>query len=279
MYRTFIIFISLFILTRCSVTETERQSLTPIAFTSSYGPSVDVSTRAPIYDIDQMEPIQILRSDGSTTDFSGHTAPDLTGTIASDGTVTPSVPQYYDQGGDQANFMAFYPAAHSIQGGIVRFKITGQEDITAAQVVYGGSIESPKTVTLAFRHLLAQVRVLVSAQNAQTASAWGPITYIKIQTPTSLVMDTNTWPALSPHTDPETEYLPTSIGDNASQTITTTYASAGSLMILTATYPIALKVKTANKEETTVTTSIWYVGPQSVYTIRLYFKDNSIELQ
>jgi len=225
-----------------------------------------------------MEPIQILRSDG-TANYSSHTAPDLTGTVAADGTVTPSVPQYYDLGGDQANFMAFYPAARSIQGGIANFKITGQEDITAAQVVYGGSIESPKTVTLAFRHLLAQVRVMVSAENAQTASAWGPITYIKVQIPTSLVMDTNTWPALSPHTDPETDYLPTSIGDNASQTITTTYASAGSLMILTAAYPIALKVKTANKEETTVTTSIWYVGPQNVYTIRLYFKDSFIEVQ
>lgn len=265
------------LLTGCSQIETEQIPV-PIFFNAGYSLSVDVTTRAPIYDIDQMEPIQILRSDG-TANYSSHTAPDLTGTVAADGTVTPSVPQYYDLGGDQANFMAFYPAARSIQGGIANFKITGQEDITAAQVVYGGSIESPKTVTLAFRHLLAQVRVMVSAENAQTASAWGPITYIKVQIPTSLVMDTNTWPALSPHTDPETDYLPTSIGDNASQTITTTYASAGSLMILTAAYPIALKVKTANKEETTVTTSIWYVGPQNVYTIRLYFKDSFIEVQ
>ena len=135
-------------------------------FYAGYNLSVDVTTRAPIYDIDQMEPIQILRSDG-TANYSSHTAPDLTGTVAADGTVTPSVPQYYDQGGDQANFMAFYPAARSIQGGIANFKITGQEDITAAQVVYGGSIESPKTVTLAFRHLLAQVRVMVSAENAR----------------------------------------------------------------------------------------------------------------
>ncbi len=265
------------LLAGCSKTETEQIPV-PIFFNAGYNLSVDVTTRAPLYDIDQMEPIQILRSD-RTANYSSHTAPDLTGTVAADGTVTPSVPQYYDQGGDQANFMAFYPAARSIQGGIANFKITGQEDITAAQVVYGGSIESPKTVTLAFRHLLAQVRVMVSAENAQTASAWGPINYIKIQAATSMDMNLNAWPVLTLASDPENEYLPTSIGDNASQSITTTYASAGSLMILTAAYPIALKVKTANKEETTVTTSIWYVGPQNVYTIRLYFKDSFIEVQ
>ncbi len=277
MQRTFLTALLFILLAGCSKTETEQIPV-PIFFNAGYNLSVDVTTRAPIYDIDQMEPIQILRSDG-TANYSSHTAPDLTGTVAADGTVTPSVPQYYDQGGDQANFMAFYPAARSIQGGIANFKITGQEDITAAQVVYGGSIESPKTVTLAFRHLLAQVRVMVSAENAQTASAWGPINYIKIQTATSMDMNLNAWPVLTLASDPENEYLPTSIGDNASQSITTTYASAGSLMILTAAYPIALKVKTANKEETTVTTSIWYVGPQNVYTIRLYFKDSFIEVQ
>ena len=277
MQRTFLTALLFILLAGCSKTETEQIPV-PIFFNAGYNLSVDVTTRAPIYDIDQMEPIQILRSDG-TANYSGHTAPDLTGTVAADGTVTPSVPQYYDQGGDQANFLAFYPAARSIQGGIANFKITGQEDVTAAQNVYGGSYSSPATVTLAFRHLLAQIRVMVSAQNAQTASSWGPITYIKIQAATSMDMNLNARPVLNPASDPENEYLPTSIGDNASQTITTTYASAGSLMILSTDYPVQLKVKTANKTEQTVTTSLRYLNYANVYTIRLYFKNNSIEVQ
>jgi len=50
-------------------------------------------------------------------------------------------------------------------------------------------------------------------------------------------------------------------------------------MILNATYPLQVKVKTANKAEQTVTTSIWYLGIGNVYTIKLFFKNNSIELQ
>jgi len=112
MQRTFLTALLFILLAGCSKTETEQIPV-PIFFNAGYNLSVDVTTRAPIYDIDQMEPIQILRSDG-TANYSGHTAPDLTGTVAADGTVTPSVPQYYDQGGDQANFLAFYPAARSI---------------------------------------------------------------------------------------------------------------------------------------------------------------------
>jgi hypothetical protein len=265
------------LLAGCSQTETERIPV-PISFNVGYSLGVAVTTRAPVYDIDQMEPIQILRSDG-TANYSSHTAPDLTGTVAADGTVTPSIPQYYDQSGIQANFLAFYPAARSIQGGIANFKITGQEDVTAAQNVYGGSYSSPATVTLAFRHLLAQIRILVSAQNASAASSWGPLTYIKIATPTSLDLNLNAWPVLNPASDPENEYMPTSIGNNASQTITTTYTSAGSLMISTTNYPVQLKVKTANKTEQTITTSVWYLNYANVYTIRLYFKNNSIEVQ
>ena len=277
MQKTFPAALLFILLAGCSQTDTEQVPV-PISFYAGYNLGVAVTTRAPIYDIDQMEPIQILRSDG-TADYSSHTAPDLTGTVAADGTVTPSIPQYYDESGAQANFLAFYPAARTIQGGTANFKITGQEDVTAAQNVYGGSFSSPATVTLAFRHLLAQIRVEVSAQNTSAASSWGPVTYIKIQAATSMDMNLNAWPVLNPASNPENEYLPTSIGDNASQNITTTNASAGSLMILSTPYPVQLKVKTANKEEQTVTTSLWYVNNANVYTIRLYFKNNSIEVQ
>ncbi|NLH24679.1 MAG: fimbrillin family protein [Bacteroidales bacterium] len=253
--------------------------MAPINFRAVYGLSVDVTTKAPVYHIDQMEPIQILRSDGIAADYSAHTAPDLTGTVAADGTVTPSVPQYYDQSGAQANFMAFYPAARTIQSGIANFKITGQEDVTAAQTVYAGSSGSPSTAAFTFRHLLAQVRFQVCAEKDNVAKSWGPINYIKIETPTSLDLGLNAWPALSAASNPENELLPTSIGGNASQTITTTYASAGSLMILNATYPLQIKVKTANKAEEQVTTSVWYIGPGNVYTIRLFFTNKTIEVQ
>ena len=269
----------MFILSGCSVQKAEPELFAPINFSAVYGLSVDITTKASIYDIDQMEPIQILRSDGTAANYSAHTAPDLTGTVAADGTVTPSVPQYYDLSGAQANFMAFYPVARTIQNGKANFKITGQEDVTAAQNVYAGSSGSPSAAAFAFRHLLAQVRIQVCAQNASAASSWGTITYLKIQTPTSLDLDLNAWPALSAASSPENESLSTSIGSNASQSITTTYAMAGSLMILNATYPVQVKVKTEKKAEVTVTTSVWYIGPGNVYTIRLFFKNNSIEVQ
>ncbi|HQM58418.1 MAG TPA: fimbrillin family protein [Bacteroidales bacterium] len=279
MHRNHFLYVSLFILSGCSVQKAEPELFAPINFSAVYGLSVDITTKASIYDIDQMEPIQILRSDGTAANYSAHTAPDLTGTVAADGTVTPSVPQYYDLSGAQANFMAFYPVARTILNGKANFKITGQEDVTAAQNVYAGSSGSPSAAAFAFRHLLAQVRIQVCAQSASDASSWGTITYLKIETPTSLNLNLNAWPALSAASNPENEFLPTSIGNNASQTITTTYASAGSLMILNATYPLQVKVKTANKAEQTVTTSIWYLGIGNVYTIKLFFKNNSIELQ
>lgn len=78
--------------------------------------------------------------------------------------------------------------------------------------------------------------------------------------------------ALDTNTNAQWTDLPTSIGDNASQTLTTTATSAGGLMLLTVAYPLTVKVKTSNIEEHDVIIGLYYMLPGNIYTITLTFK-------
>ena len=251
----------------CTNEDGEQTSI-PINF--SAGVSIFASTKAPVNNIDDLEPIQILRSDG-TADYTSLSAPTLTGTINSSGAVTPSELQFYAHDGTSVNFMAFYPQASSIGSGIANFIITGQEDIMVAPSVYGGWIGSKITVNFAFTHKLAQIQFLVKAENSQASSSWGTLTYIKINTPTSLDLTLIT-AAFDTNSNAQWADLPTSIGGNASQTLTTTATTAGNLMLYTVPYPLTLKVKTSNIEEHEVIIGLYYLQPGNQYTITLTFK-------
>lgn len=272
MQRTFLTAFLFILLAGCSHAETEQIPV-PVIFNAGYSLSVGVTTRAPIYDIDQMEPIQILRSDG-TANYSSHTAPDLTGSVAADGTVTPSIPQYYDQSGVQANFLAFYPAARSIQGGIANFKITGQEDIMSGVCWYSGNAQSPVTVTFNFSHLLTQLEYEVIAESQASIDAWGTLTYIKVATATSLDLNLNS-NLLTANAVPLDQNLPSSIGDNASLSLSTSVSAAGKVMILPRSEQLMLKIKTSNSDELTIPTNLWYLAPGNIHKITLTFKGNA----
>ncbi len=251
----------------CTKENIEQDS---VSINFSAGVSIFASTKVPVNNIDDLEPIQILRSD-ETADYTSLTAPTLTGTINSAGVVTPSELQFYEHDGTSVNFMAFYPQANSIGSGKANFIITGQEDIMVAPSVYGGYIGNKKTVNFAFTHKLAQIQFLVKAESSQTASSWGTLTYIKINTPTSMDLTLIT-AELDTNINAQWADLPTSIGGNASQTLTTTAITAGNLMLYTIPYPLTVKVKTSNIEEHQVIIGLYYLQPGNLYTITLTFK-------
>jgi hypothetical protein len=116
----------------------------------------------------------------------------------------------------------------------------------------------------------------VVAENAAAVAGWGTLTYITVNSPTSLDLDLTTpTDPLTANAVPMNVDLPSSIGGSASQTLTTTAVSAGTVMIPVGNYPpLQIKVKTSLISEKTVSTKLWYLGKGRVYTLRLTFDDN-----
>jgi len=271
--RRFLIVFSLFtsLLSGCSGLDHNNNPM-PVSFSLDY--SIDIITKTPINNVDDLEPIQILRADGFA-DFTTHTAPDLTGTVNSSGIVTPSINQFYKTDGTESYFVSFYPEAHTISSGVANFRITGQEDVCGSPIK-NGSMYNNNTIAFAFQHLLSQIHFKVVAENAAAVAGWGTLTYVTVNSPTSLDLNLSVpTDPLSANSIPMNANLPTSIGGSASQTLTTTSASAGTVMIPVGNYsPLQIKVKTSLISEKTVSTNLWYLGKGKLYTLRLTFDDN-----
>ncbi|MFA5444002.1 MAG: fimbrillin family protein [Bacteroidales bacterium] len=248
----------------------------PIAFEASFsmGTQLDARSKAPVTGLDNLGTVYICRADGTVVDYSVLNQPTLYGTVQSDGTIAPSLLQYYQSDGTPANFISYRPQAYSMSNGIVNFRITGQEDIMSGVCWYSGNAQSPVTVTFNFSHLLTQLDFEVIAESQAAADAWGSITYIKVSTPTSLDLDLNS-NLLAANATPLEQYLPSSIGQNASIPITTTMSTAGQVMILPRSAQLMVKIKTSNSDELTVPTSLWYLAPGNIHKITLTFKRNA----
>jgi hypothetical protein len=248
----------------------------PIAFQARYhtGTQVDVPSKAPVTGLDNMGTIYICRADGTVVDYSGLNQPTLSGTVQTDGTVTPSLLQYYQTDGTPANFIAFHPQAYSMSNGIVNFRITGQEDIMSGVCWYSGNAQSPVTVTFNFSHLLTQLEYEVIAESQASIDAWGTLTYIKVATATSLDLNLNS-NLLTANTVPLEQDLPSTIGDNASLPLTTSVSAAGNVMILPRSEQLILKIKTSTSKELTIPTNLWYLAPGNIHKITLTFKGNA----
>ncbi len=192
--------------------------------------------------------------------FHGQEKPTFYGTVQTDGT--------------PANFIAFHPQSYSLSNGIVNFRITGQEDIMSGTCWYAGNAQSPVTVTFNFNHLLTRLEYEVVAESQTAADTWGTITYIKVSAPTSLDLDLNS-NILTTNTDPMEQDLSSSLGNNAAVPITTTFSSAGNVMIPSHNAQLILKIKTSTSEELTIPTNLWYTAPGNIHKITLTFKGNA----
>ncbi|MDD5284099.1 MAG: fimbrillin family protein [Bacteroidales bacterium] len=269
-----ILFLTFLFLSGCG--QKDLPEAVPIAFKAHFklGTEVNVYSKAPVTNLTDMGTIYICRADGTVVDYSGLNQPTLSGTVQTDGTVTPSLLQYYQTDGTPANFIAFHPQAYSMSNGIVNFRITGQEDIMAGICNYAGYAQNPVTVTFGFSHLLSQLDYEIVAESQAAADAWGTLTYIKVTTPTSLDLDLNS-NILTTNTDPVEQDLLSSLGNNAAVPITTTYSSAGNVMIPSHNAQLILKIKTSTSEELTIPTNLWYLAPGNIHKITLTFKGNA----
>ena len=269
------ILILAFLATACDWFSLCREQV-PIDFNVDLAPDVhvDYPTKAPVTSLDNMGPIQICRYDGSVADYSALSQPTLTGSVQPDGRVIPSVMQYYMTDGTPVHFTAYHPQANSLNSGVANFRITGQEDIMAGVCWNAGSSQSPVTVSFSFTHLLSQINYQVVAESQSSVDAWGTITYIKTVSPTSLDLTLNNQ-TLTANTIPLDSALPSSIGDNATQALTTTLASAGSVMVMPGSRQLILTVKTSKSDVLTIPTNLWYLAPGNIHTVTLTFKGNA----
>ena len=105
---------------------------------------------------------------------------------------------------------------------MVNWIITGQEDIMSSATADAGSINNRQTVLLALSHKLAQLQFEVRAVDSSAIASWGTLTYIKITTPTSLDLILSN-DSLASAALPLVSDLPTSIGLQAGQTLTTSF--------------------------------------------------------
>jgi hypothetical protein len=266
-----ILFLTFLFLSGCG--QKDLPEAVPIAFKAHFklGTEVNVYSKAPVTNLTDMGTIYICRSDGSIADFSSLSQPSFTGTVQSNGTVTPSALQYYQSDGTAVHFRSFRPQAWSMEDGVVNFRITGQEDIMAGICNYAGYAQNPVTVTFGFSHLLSQLDYEIVAESQAAADAWGTLTYIKVTTPTSLDLDLNS-NILTTNTDPVEQDLLSSLGNNAAVPITTTYSSAGNVMIPSHNAQLILKIKTSTSEELTIPTNLWYLAPGNIHKITLTFR-------
>jgi len=251
----FFLIAALAVLTMASCTKIPPdETLVPINF----GTGLLVSTKAPITSDESgklssdLSGVQILRApDGGSADWTSVSSVASTAIIkATTGAVENATTLYYNVAGSKAWVMAFYPSATMIASKAA-WTITGQEDIIVAPSVDAGSKSSHSTVPLAFAHKLAQVQFEVVAADADAITYWGTVAYIKVNAATSLelTLSSNT---LSAAGTPVNADLSSS--GTFPQTLTTSAASAGSLMVLPTTLG-TLKVDTANGSEETITVS------------------------
>lgn len=272
MKKTLIVAILGIIFSGCTKTGTPEQNV-PINFKAG----VSIVTKAAITDIDDLEPIQILRAPDHATnaDYSSLTAPTITGTINGSGDVTPSTAQYYNANNAlYAWFAAFYPAAVSISSGVATFTINGSQDLVWAPSVSAGTKDSPNVAfSFAFAHKLSKIQVNIVAENVSAVSNWGTVNSIKINSATSLDLDidgsgagtlaANSTPVL---TDIQT--LNASDVAVSDVVLTTSNQDMGSIMILPGTN-ITLKIATTAGNETV---NIGTIEAGKAYTINLTFK-------
>jgi hypothetical protein len=248
----------------------------PIAFEAifSMGTQLYARSKAPVTGLDNLGTVYICRADGTVVDYSVLNQPTLYGTVQSEGTIIPSLLQYYQSDGTPANFISYRPQAYSMSNGIVNFRITGQEDIMSGVCWYSGNAQSPVTVTFNFSHLLTQLEYEVIAESQASIDAWGTLTYIKVATATSLDLNLNS-NLLTANAVPLDQNLPSSIGDNASLSLSTSVSAAGKVMILPRSEQLMLKIKTSNSDEMIIPTNLWYLAPGNIHKITLTFKGNA----
>jgi len=272
MNKIFAVTILTMLFSGCSKNFTHNQ-LVPISFKAI----VNMTTKAPITTVDNLEPIQVLRAPDHATDavYLSLSTPTLTGTIDASGNVTPSAIQYYNANNSLNSwFMAFYPEATSIGSGVATFTVNGSHDLIYAPSISAGSKLSPNAAfSFAFVHKLAQINVNVIAENAAAVIGWGTVNSIKINTATVLDLDidgTGTGTLAANVTPVLTDLQTLNASDAAVSDIvlTTSNQDMGSLMILPGTN-ITLKINTIAGNEAV---NIGTIEAGKAYTINLTFK-------
>lgn len=110
--------------------------------------------------------VQFLRSDKETADWTNLDTP-LTATIKQDGKIEFDTPQYYLKDGSTTHLIGYYPAATSINSGIVSWTITGKEDIIISDAQSGSKTSTTK-LAFTFGHQLTQLQFNVKAPSGET---------------------------------------------------------------------------------------------------------------
>lgn len=156
---------------------------------------MELSTRAPVESDENNQPmqditnIQVIRGiDGSHIT---HAAFDTRNTISATGsiksgseTMTISPKQYFTIEQQNAHFIAFYPAATTLQPGKANFIINGTQDILVTRqpqtAVYN---KNGAQICMDFDHLLSWIELKVIAEDAAAIETYGNLTEASVTVP------------------------------------------------------------------------------------------------
>lgn len=196
MKKLILSFLAIAAMTGCS--KTSNDDVDPNASMEiKFGAGINMLSRAAITSDENGLPtssitgIQIIRgTDGTSPTFDAVTDVTTTADLKTDGTFENlSTPQYYKspKAEDVANFIAYYPQGNYASG-TVTFTISGVEDIIAAPAVTTTYSATPSSVDFKFEHKLAQLQLIVKAQNADAIAFYGELTSAKINVPSVLDM-------------------------------------------------------------------------------------------
>lgn len=214
------------------------------------------------------------------------TATDGNISIAEDGAVSFETPQYYPADGTSIYMKGFAPRK-TITDGKVNYTITGDEDIMISNQISGDKNNKSSTgKKLTFAHLLTQLKIKVIAENKAAIDAWGTITSIEVQNPsTSLVLDLKAG-TIAESATPNKQNLGLkgfttgmTLPNKTATPDAETAKDAGYIMLLPNASAYTLFITTSNNTSgQAITTTLSATSASNAYEVTLTFKSAKIDV-
>lgn len=220
---------------------------------------------------------QIIALNGNAADYSNPLwGEDTKGniSIAADGKVTFSTPQYYPADGSSIKLRGFAPQTTSIVNETVSYTIDGTQDIMIAPEITADKVDKTNK-KLAFEHLLTQLQIKVKAEDQAAIDAWGTITSITINAVKTLELDLSTGKLGAKTSSPENGDLSLE-GFSTGQALTVVAdadaVAAGSIMLLPSDTAYKLKITTSKVASKEITISLDKTIASNAHVITVTFK-------
>lgn len=191
--------------------------------------------------------------------------------VAADGAITFTSKQYYPTDRSDIYMKGFHPQATATNGK-VSYEIDGKKDIMVSNQVTGNS-QNPNETSLAFTHLLTQIKFMVKGENVPADMTVQTITLKKVATKADLDITTGSLT----YTTVESEIIDLAVEIGNQAPLTATAAAAGIIMVSPqATYTIDITTSNGTFSNIEIKPSSGDFMISSSHVITLTFKANEV---